>query len=202
MSAREIVAQLVRTSVIPVVRPAGFTTAGFSFHRRRDTVVQVINVQLSSANVGQRGAFYLNVGLNFDPICALEGRPIVAKPKAHECQFQRRLEQLVPGAPARWEFEGADAGLALAAPLRAACEGLLDGLNRAFSMEQLLGLGWLGGGSERGLLAQIHYLLGQREQAVAALRELRAFFQDRPMWSLQRELERRGLTPLLPELAA
>jgi hypothetical protein len=200
MKARDLIAQLVAVSITPLLRPAGFRKAGFSFHRHLGKAVQVLNVQLSDSNLGEHGRFYINVGLNFDRVCLLEGKPINLKPKEYECQFRRRLEHLIPNIPARWEFTTEAESHLLLQPLRSACEHLLVLLNQIDSIEHFLALSWLQSGSDLGLRAQLHYILGDQQAALQALQQERAFFRTRPTWKLDYWLERRGLTTLRTRL--
>ena len=200
MKARDFIAQLVAVSITPLLRPVGFRKAGFSFHRHLGEVMQVLNIQLSDSNVGESGRFYVNVGLNFDRVCLLERKPINPKPKEYECQFRRRLEQLISDIPARWEFESQAESQTLAASLRSACEQLLVSLNQIDSIEHFLLLNWLQSGSDLGLRAQFHYILGDQEAAIQALQQEHGFFRTRPTWKLDYWLERRGLTALRARL--
>lgn len=118
----------------------------------------------------------------------------------HECQFGRRLQQVVPDAPTRWEFATTAEAQELAVPLRGSVEQLLGYLDRIDTIEAFLALDWLTVDSELGLLAQLQYLLGHRREAVAAMAEMSAFFGSRPAWNLERTLERSGLTSLAPDL--
>lgn len=174
--------------------------SGLTFHRRCGMSVQVINVQLSQANVGEVGAFYINVGLNFDEIRALEGKPSLVKPKVYECQFQRRLERLVPGVPERWEVTRSSDADALALTLHVAFEHLLLCLDQIDSIHSFLARAWLKGGADFAFLAQCHYVQGNRQEAVAALQQLDDTFRTRPRWNLEDWLDRLGLRALESDL--
>jgi uncharacterized protein DUF4304 len=200
MKAHDLIARLVAVGITPLLRPAGFRKAGFSFHRHLGEVVQVLNVQLSDSNLGERGRFYINVGLNFDRVCLLEGKPINSKPKEYECQLRRRLEQLIHNIHARWEFESEAQSDLLAEPLHSACEQLLVLLNQIDSIEHFLPLNWLQSGSDLGLRAQLHYILGDQAAAIQALQQEQAFFRTRPTWKLDYWLEQRGLSALRARL--
>jgi hypothetical protein len=200
MKARDLIAQLVSISITPLIRPVGFRKAGFSFHRHLGEVTQVLNFQLSDSNVGECGRFYLNVGLNFDRVCVLEGKSINPKPKEYECHFRRRLEHLISDIPAQWEFTSEVESQLLVTPLRSACEELLIILNQIDSIEHFLPLNWLQKGSDLGLSAQLHYILGDQQAAIQALQQERNFFRSRPTWKLDYWLERRGLTALRARL--
>ena len=66
-------------------------------------MAQVIEFQLSQANFADTGRFYVNVGLGFDRLWELEGRPRPPRPKAHECQVSNGLEEVWREAPAHWD---------------------------------------------------------------------------------------------------
>lgn len=196
MKARDLIAELVALSLTPLLRAAGFKKTAFSFHRRLGDVVQVVNVQLSGSNSGEQGSFYINVGLSFDRVCLLEGKPVNLKPKEFECQFQRRLEELLPSLPDRWEFSTEAESHLLAKPLHSACEQLLRALNQIDSIEHFLELNWLQYGSDLGLRAQMHFILGDQQAAIQAMQQEQDFFRDRPNWKLDYWLNQRGLAVL------
>ncbi|GEM_PF-1997804 len=201
MNARENIEQLVTTQSAPLLRQAGFKKTAFNFHRRQGEVMQVVNFQLSAANLGETGCFYINVGLNFDPICALEGRAVEPQPKEYACHFRARLEKLLPEAPPAWHFSSEADRLRLADPLQAVTAALLqrlDGLDSAAAFQKSAWFQQAG----YGLKAQVLYLAGDGAAAAAVLREERDFFQSRPNWNLEERLKQRGLTALAPLVCA
>jgi hypothetical protein len=96
---------IIKRSVTTVLKPLGFRKSGLNFHRRRNDVVQVVNVQGSHGSTWSEKLFYVNVGLAFDALCHLTSSTILEKPKESECDergTRDRLEQLIDNVPDRW----------------------------------------------------------------------------------------------------
>lgn len=204
MRARDLVARLATTSVTPVLRPGGFRKRALTYARRVGEAVQVVNLHLSAANLGERGGFYVNVGVDLDALHRLEGREVPSgPPKEHGCQLRWRLEQFLDaGVPARWEFGSEAEGTRLEAPLRAAVEDLPALLDRLDSVGHVLEHARLDRGTFLGRRAQLQFVAGDEEGAAGSMAlELEAF-QDRPGWDRDwdRRLAQLGLTALRVQL--
>jgi hypothetical protein len=195
MNARERILQIIATSMTSDLLEAGFTRAGIDFYRRQGEVVQLVQVQLSASNFFNHGHFSINVALNFNRVCQLEHKAVVEQPKEYLCQFRRRLETLIAGAPPRWEVGDGLEQPEMAVQLRAACRQLIALLNGIDSLERFLALGWLQAGADLGLRAQIHYLLGDTQAAIRDLQD--PFFHARPNWDFDTWLAQRGLTGIM-----
>ena len=96
--ARDLIGAAVARGVAPLLKGAGFRKARpLCFQRPTDEVLQVIDFQLSQANIADTGEFFVNVALGIDRLWELEGGPRPDRPKVHECQVRKRLEEVVPG---------------------------------------------------------------------------------------------------------
>ena len=195
--ARDLVGAVVARGVAPLLKGAGFRKARpLRFQRPTGEVVQVIDFQLSQANFADTGEFFVNVSLGIDRLWGLEGGPRPARPKVYECQVRKRLEEVVPGAPSRWDVSASTDLDALAERLKDSISSLLVDLDEMTSVESLLGKGWLAVGADLITRAQLRYVSGDHEAALADLREASEFFSDRGGMSLGELIRRHGMSEL------
>lgn len=99
VKARELIQEVVNLGLAPMLKEHGFKKNGLNFIRRHGTVVNYLNVQLSSWNQGSDGHFYLNAGLMFDEICRHYGKEPPQTPKYDDCNFMVRMERLNSSLP-------------------------------------------------------------------------------------------------------
>jgi hypothetical protein len=196
MKAHDIVKQIVALGITPKAREAGFRKSTFSFYRRRGSVVHVVNVQLSHGNFADQGAFYVNVGLDFDELRVLDKKPISEKPKEYECDLRRRLEHLASDAPSIWNVDSQTDISYIASKLGDHFTKLVALLDPIDSVSAFLEQQWEGTGSHYGLLARMHYVLGDMNKARKLVRKEAAFFRDRPGMSVQNLISRYGMISL------
>jgi hypothetical protein len=196
MRARELIGVAIGRGVAPLLKGAGFWRAGWRFHRHAVEIVQVIDFQLSQANFADTGKFFVNVALGIGRLWELAGRPIPDRPKPYECQVCKRLEEVVAGAPSGWDVSASTDLDALAGRLSGSISSLLMDLDEITSIEALLGEGWLEVGADLITRAQMRYVSGDHEAALADLREACVFFSDRRGMSLDELIRRHGMTEL------
>ena len=196
MKARDIVKQIVALGITPKAHEAGFLKSAFNFHRRCGSVVHVVNVQLSHGNFADQGAFYVNVGLNFDELRILDKKPISEKPKECECDLRRRLEYLAPNAPSIWKVDSQTEVSDFASKLGDHFTKLVALLDPIDSVSAFLEQQWAGTGNHYGLLARMHYVLGDMDEARRLVHKEAAFFSDRPGVSVQNLISRYGMVSL------
>src|SRR5574340_491792 len=108
MNVSKMIDELIATGAAPALAASGFSRKKENFHRRKGSVVQVVNFQRSSDNGGESGVFFINVGLAFDELWKAQGHDLngpmktaLEEPFEHECHFRSRLEALIPHCP-RW----------------------------------------------------------------------------------------------------
>ncbi len=109
LPAGEIVDELIAVAVAPTLEAAGFRRTGRDFHRRHGEAVQVVNV-LENVHTARYRECCIYVGIAFDPMCRLAGRPVLKRPVmfrpgAFDFVFRGtydRLESLFPGVRAWW----------------------------------------------------------------------------------------------------
>jgi hypothetical protein len=143
-TAREAIQEVVKTGLAPMLKRHGFKKNAFSFGRRRGSVGHYFDVQLSQWNRGSEGGFYLNAGVMFDDICALQGGEPPAIPKYPDCQFMVRLERLNPGLPGLFKVDEETDLNALAAQISEAVERtFVVPLNEVSSAHAFEATGWL-----------------------------------------------------------
>ena len=118
MNARKISDTIIATGAAPVLKAAGFVKHDFNFHRRKGSVVQVMNFQRSIDNRGGDNVFFVNVGIAFDDLWKLQGidlngsmRKHLEAPLEYECHFRSRLENLVVNCPRWWVVSEGNAAL-------------------------------------------------------------------------------------------
>jgi hypothetical protein len=196
LRARELIGDAIGRAVAPLLKGAGFRKAGLRFHRVAGQAVLVIEFQLSQANFADTGRFYVNIGIGIDALWELEGRPRPARPKAHDCQVCKRMEEVAPGAPSRWDVSASTDLDALAGRLSASISSLLAELEGITSIEALLDKGWLEIGADLITRSRLHYVSGNHEAALADLREAAGFFADRRGMSLGELIRRNRMTEL------
>jgi hypothetical protein len=194
--ARDLISAVVARGVAPLLKAVGFRKAGLRFHRPAGEVVQVIDFQLSQANFADTGEFFVNVALGVGRLWDLEGKPRPDRPRPHECQVCKRLEEVVPGAPSGWDVSASTNLDGLAERLSDSISSLLIDLDGITSIEALLRKGWLKVGADLITRAQLRYVSGDHEAALADLRVVAEFFSDRRGMSLAELIRRHGMTGL------
>lgn len=103
--ARELIQEVVRLGLAPMLKKHGFKKNGLNFARRSGTVAHYLNVQLSSWNCGSNGYFYLNAGLMFDEISTHFGKVPPQLPKYDDCNFMVRLDRLNGSLPLQFTVD-------------------------------------------------------------------------------------------------
>ena len=93
-SARDLIAEVVKTGPAPMLKRHGFKKTAFNFARRQGSVAHFLNLQLSQWNQGTDGQFYINVGVMFDDMHRLRSSEPPLLPKYEDCEFVVRWEQL------------------------------------------------------------------------------------------------------------
>ena len=172
----------VRAGVTGVLRPAGFRKASLSYHRRRGTCVQVVNVQRSQGSSAAEKRFYINVGLAFDELCQLTNRAVLEKPKAHECDdrgTRDRLGGLLPDVDEHWEIGANTDPGPMAARLGHAMTALVAELDRIDGPAAYRSHRWFDRFRPKAENAQVFYILGDRDAARQEVERLAALFADR-----------------------
>ncbi|MHC5537140.1 DUF4304 domain-containing protein [Singulisphaera rosea] len=194
--AKDIIVDAIGRAVVPLLKDAGFRKTGLRFQRAMGGIVQVIDFQLSQSNFADTGRFYVNVALGFDLLWGLEAKPRPVRPKPHECQVSKRMEELVAGTPDRWDVSASTEIDKLAERLSVSISTLLIDLNGITSIGSLLGKGWQEIGADLITRSRLHYVTGDYEAALADLRRASEFFSDRRGMSLRELIRRNGMSEL------
>jgi Domain of unknown function (DUF4304) len=186
MTAREAIDHLVKGSILPHAKAAGFKKSGLGFYRDTSSLIQVVNFQVST---GGDGRFYVNVGLLFGDLHL----PRSERPKEHECDYRKRMEHLIASAPAAWEV-GKLAPNHLEECFKLLIQ-LLDGVRTSAEfLNSPLSAG------ELEVCARLHYALGNYTASLDALRGLAEKFADRRGMSLDELIVRLKLDRLIDHL--
>ena len=109
----------------PVMKQQGFAKSGRTWRRPREGCVQVVNVQASSWNSSERGAFTVNLGVYFPAVAELAGDPVRSAPSEPYCQLHQRIGFLMPNpGDFWWEVRPGSSLLEVADELAAAVTSL------------------------------------------------------------------------------
>lgn len=113
MTASDVINSVINAGAAPVLKAGGFRKSNWNFHRRKGSIVQVVNFQRGYENRGDDGIFYVNIGIAFDELWQLQGleltgyaRKVMERPLEHQCHFRSRLENLVLDCPRWWVVAG------------------------------------------------------------------------------------------------
>jgi len=165
MQARESIQVIVKTGLVPLFKRHGFKKNAFSFARRQGVVAHYFNLQSSQWNSGPQGHFYLNAGVMFDDMCALQGKQPPLLPKYDDCQFMARLERLDARLPQFFKVDEQTDLEALAARVAEAVERVFVlPLNAVASAQDFAATGWAAA-IPWGFPAVLRYLTGDLEEA-------------------------------------
>lgn len=195
VSATETLTTLVTEAMRPHARAGGYRKQRLTYHRRRGDTTQIVNFQLSQGNSHAEARSYVNVAVAPDALFALAGRAVPAALKEYECPFRVRLEQLVPDAPPAWIWDASCDAAAWSSALGACLERMADWLDGIDSPATLLHRATLERGANLFLRAQLHYVLGDLDAALADVQAGVAAFADRGM-TVEKQLAALHLTPL------
>jgi hypothetical protein len=200
MKAKDIVAQVVKTGIVPLLKERGFRKKGLTFHRSRGDTEQLINIQLSHGNFASEGRFYVNVGLNVLALRSLggdgQGNVVIG---GQTIDLGLRLENLISSAPAWWEVDSTTDPSALGQELRRAIELLLQILDRIDSGPALVRELRLDHGFHKVLRARIRYVEGDVAGAERDLALVAAEFADRKGISVHKLAQQHRLTAIVRE---
>lgn len=199
IKASEIIKEVVKRGVAPFLKQTGFKKDGLRFQRNLNDVCQIISVQLSHGNSAHMGSFFINVGLGFDTLWAVEPSGIPERPKVYECHSYKRIEQVILDTPASWEVSSFTDLDVLSEELADRMMLLVSELDRMSSIEAVLQGNWLQVGSERILKGRLFRAKGDFQSAISELRAAADFFADRGM-SLDKLVESYNLDSLKPML--
>ncbi|UII25072.1 DUF4304 domain-containing protein [Fulvivirga maritima] len=85
---------LVKESISPFLKSAGFKKAGLNYYLHLNDLVMVINLQKSHGNSFEELKFYVNFGIHSSSIDEVLGLPTNHKPKEHECYYHNRIHPM------------------------------------------------------------------------------------------------------------
>ena len=179
MRARDLVTEIVKTGLAPMMKRHGFRKTGFNFARRQGTVGHFLNVQLSQWNQGIDGVFYINAGVMFDDLTRLRGREPPERPAYADCDFMVRWHQLDKRLPPSVAV-GVDSDEAeLATWLAAQVETVFVlPLTAVSSTEDFAKTGWMDA-VPWGFPAKWHFITGRRDEARRLVQLQADTFADR-----------------------
>jgi hypothetical protein len=180
---RVIIEQIVKNSVAGIARSAGFKKSRLNFFRRKGSVIQVINIQLSCYNRGSEGQFYVNVAFAFDEFRHYISKPIDETPLEYECDFRERLEYLIPDTPHIWKITSQVDKDAMAQALSQRINTILIFLNQIDSLSSFLEIAlqnkWFALPGEYETLASFHEAIGKYKVATEYKKLFEEFLYNR-----------------------
>lgn len=199
--AQKLCDEMLSKAIAPILKLAGFRKDGANFHRRNGETVQVVNFQSSTDSNSNRKRFYINVGIAFDAICALIGRPVLERPKEYECDergTRNRIRHFITEAPDDWALEvGGDCGK-LAADVANVIAMLLPELTKICDPKSYATHPWFGRVPFKQENAQVLYLVGDLDGAWSQVVGLAEIFKGRA--NAEWWVDRLGLQNLKPRL--
>ncbi len=94
--AHELVDEIIKRSLHPLLKSAGYRKKGRTFYHESDEVIRVVNVQSSQGNTAQSSKFTINLGLYFPAVrpMSLQG-PLTGLPKEYQCTLRQRIGMLM-----------------------------------------------------------------------------------------------------------
>jgi hypothetical protein len=103
MPARVAIDQLIRDAIHPALKPRGFRRTGRNFRKTLAGVTQIVNVQASQWNSGDRGQFTLNLGVYYPAAAELHGiYSVKEQPLEPDCIVRMRIGRLLPDPGDHW----------------------------------------------------------------------------------------------------
>lgn len=81
----------VRDYIAPFLKEAGFSKKGMNFHRQRDDIIDVFNIQGNSHNGWGNSVFYLNYGMDSVEFRIQTDQPVDLKRDYTLCLYSHRL---------------------------------------------------------------------------------------------------------------
>jgi hypothetical protein len=194
MQARDIVNEIVDNGLAQLMRAHGFRKSALTFRRTRGETTQFVSLQLSHGNFGNDGGFYVNIGIAFNAITALEGtKTVAALVGGDRVHFFKRLEQLEASAPETWKVTAATNTVAAGEQLCALTAPILMKLESITTPASMLAAFPL---DASVLRAQLHFLNGDRHSALEDVRTVAEMFVDRRGMSVSEILARHGMNAL------
>ena len=178
-SASTVLTRVVTAAMKPYAAAGGYKKERLNYRRRRGSTQQIVNFQLSPGNSAAEARCYVNVSIAFDAVFALLGREPPVPLKEFQGHFRARLEDLVAGAPLHWEVSASTYTAAIEAELGKALGQMTAWLDAIDGPAAMLATGGLRVGAQHYLRAQLHYVEGQLDAALAAVRAGVAFFAER-----------------------
>lgn len=100
-AAAKAIDGIVTQGLAKALKAEGYRKSGRTFRLVAESCVRVVNVQLSMHNFGDRGEFWLNLGVAFPTLSELMG---------HECAVQQQIGSLDPKTKKRGDSWKVDAG--------------------------------------------------------------------------------------------
>ncbi|WP_231569594.1 DUF4304 domain-containing protein [Prescottella defluvii] len=138
-SAEHAFSSVVGTGIAPLLKEFGFRKQKLTFTRRRDGLVDVVNLQRSAGNSYESIRFYVNCGVYSAEFDRVIGRVPEERPKEVDCQYRRRIEHIAPGiGPHVTVTAGTDVP-AVAEQMRAALVAALDVMGRLGGPDDVAG---------------------------------------------------------------
>jgi len=105
----QLIDDVIRTYVVPVMKDAGFRKFGRSWYADDGQAVRMLNVQGSSWNSPESACFTVNLGIWFEEAAKLAGAPSIKnrRPPEYQCTVRERIGFLLdPPGDMWWTIAG------------------------------------------------------------------------------------------------
>jgi hypothetical protein len=107
--AAKLIDEVIREGVHPLLRAEGFTRRHRTWNRAKGDFTQVVNIQASMWNYGEKGSFTLNLGVFSPEVWTIaEEIPLPQFVKEEQCTVRSRVGLLMEGQyDLWWDVDGA-----------------------------------------------------------------------------------------------
>lgn len=103
LPANKLVDEIIKRSLHPILKSAGYKKKGRTFYLEEDDVTRVVNVQSSQGNTAESAKFTVNLGLYFPAVREQSlDEPLTDLPKEYECTLRERIGMLLPRQDDWW----------------------------------------------------------------------------------------------------
>ena len=94
MHSKELFNDVIKNTVSPFLKKAGFKKNGLNYHRRQGNLCYIINFQNDTYNTHWRTRFYVNCGIHSYEVDDILQRPQKKDLKSDDCYFNKRIESI------------------------------------------------------------------------------------------------------------
>jgi hypothetical protein len=197
MTNQDAWAQVVKETVVPILKAAGFAKKANTFTRRRGSATQIVEIKASRGNGPSERTYYIEVGFDLDETRALRadttGNVVVG---GQAVAFPYETSRLDPPLRREWRVDAGFDRQAISTEIDRGLRALVAALDPLEGPRHVLERLDLERGFDKIARAQLRYVLGDRAGARRDVEAVCAEFADRQGMRLEQVLKRAGLRDL------